>query len=167
MQAFLDQVVKGLVEHPDAVPIYSYLCGTDHIFSPVPKVNNILLANQTMVMYQQLVSNNSMFVAEVDDTGHLRVFNTVAATSSVVWSSESSITSNSTSFSLHLRDDGRLVVLDSTTNMSVWSSSNESKPTGSYFAKLQHQGTISIFSGTPFNQGELIWNSSLSNASSP
>ena len=38
-----------------AIPINSYVCGTDHVFSPIVNATNKLFVNQTLPMYQQLV----------------------------------------------------------------------------------------------------------------
>ena len=150
------------------VPIYSYYCDTDHVFATISRANDILYSNKILPMYQQLVAGSlsSQVVAEVDYSGHLRVFNAVPSRSSIVWDSGPPLPSNSTSFSLKLRDDGRLVVLGSTGDI-VWSSSDESLPRGNYFVQLGDYGTLSLYRGHPDAIGELVWQSQVYDAPSP
>ena len=158
-------LAPSAADHSEAVPILAYSCGTDTVFSPTPIGTDVLYSNQELSMYQQLVSADGHFVAEVDYTGRLRVFDSVACAYSVLWESGEPKASNSTKFTLRLLDDGRLVTLDSAEKV-VWNSTGVKQPQGAYFARLA-DGTLSVFNGTLHGSHELVWQSPVANVSSP
>ena len=71
-------------KYPEAVPVSSYKCGKDHVFSPNLTGPSVLFVDETLPMHHRFVSPNGSFVAEADYSGHLRVFNTVPSPSSIL-----------------------------------------------------------------------------------
>ena len=145
-----------------------YSCDTDHIFSTTPTGPNVLLQNQSLPAFSMMVAAAGPYVAQVDDTGHLRVYQSIPATSSIVWDSGNhpSVSSPNTIYSLKLQKDGRLVVISSGGEI-AWASSSTPLPIGDYFVEIQDSGILKIFTGKPSDIGDIVWQSTRGNVSSP
>ena len=148
-------------------PVNLYLCDTDHIYSPTPSGPNMLFQNQSLPTYKMMVAKAGPYVAQVENTGHLRVYKSIPAKSSVVWDSGNPQASASDkNYTLEMRDDGRLTVTSAEGTI-VWNSSSTPLEIGDYFVELQDDGILTIWKGNRDDIEGIVWQSTRGNVSSP